>query len=233
MIKMGIHSRESEYIKILSERDYSVKELSDKLFISEPTVRRDILQLKKKDLITSHRGIVSINRNSPDQRIPLFIRDFENIEEKKRIAKIASGNIKDGDAIMLDASTTAYCLLPYLTQFRNLYVITSGAKTAIALASMGIKTLCTGGEMILESFSYVGPDAESLLEKYHADIAFFSCRGLSENGIATDNSIPENNIRRIMIKNSKRKYLLCDNSKIGNIYLNTLCSTKEINDVIS
>lgn len=233
MIKMGIHSRESEYIKILSERDYSVKELSDKLFISEPTVRRDILQLKKKDLITSHRGIVSINRNSPDQRIPLFIRDFENIEEKKRIAKIASGYIKDGDAIMLDASTTAYCLLPYLTQFRNLYVITSGAKTAIALASMGIKTLCTGGEMILESFSYVGPDAESLLEKYHADIAFFSCRGLSENGIATDNSIPENNIRRIMIKNSKRKYLLCDNSKIGNIYLNTLCSTKEINDVIS
>lgn len=230
---MLIYRRENEYIKLLSERSYSVKELADKLFVSEPTVRRDVLQLKQKELVTSHRGIVSLNGKSADQRIPIIVRDFENIEEKRRIAKIASSYIKDGDAIMLDASTTAYCLLPYLAQFRNLYVITSGAKTAIALATMGIKTLCIGGEMILESFSYAGPDAESILENYHADVAFFSCRGLSENGIVTDNSILENNIRRIMIKNSKRQYLLCDKSKKGKVYLNTLCNIKDITKVIS
>lgn len=95
----------------------------------------------------------------------------------------------NGYVIMLDASTTAFHLLPHLAEFKNILVITNGAKTAFESASMGIKTICTGGEMALESFSYIGPDAESVLNKYNADVAFFSCRGVSENGIVSDNSI--------------------------------------------
>ena len=103
----------------------------------------------------------------------------------------------------------------------------------VQAASMRIKTICTGGEMTLESFSYIGPDAERTLNKYNADIAFFSCRGVSENGVASDNSIFENSMRKIMIKNSKKSYLLCDKSKFGQTYLNTLCNTDEIEGVIS
>ena len=39
---MPIYERENSYINLLSERSYTVKELSEALFISEPTVRRDI-----------------------------------------------------------------------------------------------------------------------------------------------------------------------------------------------
>ena len=39
---MPIYEREEEYIKLLSVSNYTVKNLSKKLFISEPTVRRDI-----------------------------------------------------------------------------------------------------------------------------------------------------------------------------------------------
>ena len=49
--------------------------------------------------------------------------------------------IKDGDVIMLDASTTAYCIVPHLVNFKNIFVITNGAKTAIELVAMGIKTI--------------------------------------------------------------------------------------------
>ena len=73
----------------------------------------------------------------------------------------------------------------------------------------------------------------ALAKKYNADIAFFSCRGLSEDGIATDNSILENSIRRIMIKNAKESYLLCDNTKFKKKYLNTLCNIKEISGIIT
>lgn len=230
---MSIFNREEKYLRLLGEREHSVKELSEKLFISEPTVRRDIISLKKKDLITSHRGIVSLKSKYADQRIPLFIRNEEYNEGKKEIAIKAASYIKDGDVIMLDASTTAYHLLPHLTAFKNILVITNGAKTAIDAAAMGIKTICTGGEMLLESFSYIGTDAETILGNYNADVAFFSCRGLSEDGIITDNSIPENSIRRIMIKNSKESYLLCDKSKFGKKYLNTLCHKDDIDKIIS
>ena len=230
---MSIFNSEEKYLRLLSEREHSVKELSEKLFISEPTVRRDILLLKKKDLISSHRGIVTLKTKYADQRIPLFIRNEESHDAKKEIALKAVSYIKDGDVIMLDASTTAYHILPHLTAFKNILLITSGAKTAIDSVALGIKTICIGGEMTPESFSYVGSDAESLLSRYNADVAFFSCRGISDDGIITDNSILENSVRRIMIKNSKSRYLLCDKSKFGKKYLNTLCRKNDIDEIIS
>lgn len=231
---MAIYEREREYIRLLSHGQQSVKDLAGALFISEPTVRRDILQMKKKGLVDSRSGIVWLSSTSPDQRIPMYIRDVENVEAKNVIAEKAASYIRNGNVLMLDASTTAYCLLPHLSRFKNLFVITSGAKTAIDLAILGIKTICLGGEMAIESFSYIGPDAEATLRNYHADIAFFSCRGYHEGtGVASDNTIMENSIRRIMIENSKKSYLLCDSSKFGYYYLNILCKADEIDGVIS
>lgn len=230
---MSIHNREELYIKLLSEREHTVEELANKLFVSEPTVRRDIIVLEKKDIITRKRGRVNLKINSADKRIPLFIRDMENNMSKKEIALKAISHIKDGDVIMLDASTTAYCILPHLLNFREIFVITNGAKTALELAAMGIRTICTGGELTQESFSYVGTDAENILKNYNADVSFFSCRGLTEDGLATDNSILENSMRKIMIKNSKKSFLLCDKSKFGKKYLNTLCNIKDLTGVIS
>lgn len=230
---MSSYKRENDYIRLLNERPHTVSELAAKLFISEPTVRRDIIDLKEKDLLLCKRGVVSLKTNSPDKRIPLYIRDLEHTDEKKEIALKAASFIKDGYVIMMDGSTTVYSLLPHLTHFKNLFIITSGAKTALALAAMGIRTLCIGGELTLDTLSYVGSDAEHTLNNYNADIAFISCRGISEDGIASDTSIMENSVRKIMIKNSRRSYILCDKSKMGKTYLNTICNTKDIAGVIS
>lgn len=229
---MGIHEREDQYIRLLTEKEYTVAQLAQKLFISQPTVRRDVATMRERGLVRCTRGLVRLETASPDARIPMFVRDLENPEKKQKIAEKAAALIHDGDVIMLDSSTTTYCLLPHLTKFKNLFVITSGAKTAIALATMGIRTLCIGGEMALESFSYIGPDAERTLRGYNADLAFFSCRGL-HNGLATDNSIAENTVRKIMIANAKQQWLLCDSQKIGKTYLHTLCHTKNITGVIT
>ena len=230
---MSLYEREKKYVNLLLEGSLTVKELAQRLFISEPTVRRDIITLRKKDLVVCNRGSVSLKVNYADQRIPLFIRDMEQKDEKRVIAKKAVSHIKDGDVIMLDASTTAFQLLSHLGDFKKILVITNGAKTAMETASMGIKTICTGGELTEESFSYVGTDAESVLKRYNADVALFSCRGISDDGLVTDNSILENSMRKIMIENSKKSYLLCDSSKFGKTCLNTLCHTDELDGVIT
>ena len=230
---MSIYNREKNYIQLLTKQNLTVKQLSEQLTISEPTVRRDILAMKKRGIVECKRGTVLLMTNSPDSRIPMNIRDYENPEKKIIIAQLAVQYIQDGDCIMMDASTTVYAIVPFLNQFKNLFVITNGSRTAIALASMGIKTICTGGEITHESFSYIGPDAEALLRKYNANISFFSSRGLNERGVASDNSIFENNIRKIMIQNSTRQYLLCDSSKFNKTYLNTLCTNTEITEIIS
>ncbi len=230
---MAIYTRENEYIKLLSEREHTVRELSEKLFVSEPTVRRDILLMKEKELIDCKRGVVRLRLNTPDARVPMFLRNLANIEEKNEIARKCTGFIKDGYTIMLDASTSAYSIVPILASFKNLFVITNGAHTAIALAAMGIKTLSVGGEITTDSYCCLGPEAERTLESYNADIAFFSCRGINEQGVLSDSTILENTIRRIMMKNAKKSILLCDGSKFGNTYLHTLCHAKDVDAVVS
>ena len=232
VIVMSIYQREDLYIKLLSERDRTVNELSKLLYVSEPTVRRDICEMKRKEIVISSRGCVSLKTGSADRRVPLFMRDPVNSDAKNIIASKAVKYIKDGDVVMLDASTTAYCLISHLVDFKNILCITNGAKTAVALASMGIKTLCCGGELAGDSFCFIGSEAESMISRYNADIAFFSCRGITQDGVATDSSLGENSIRRVMMKNSRKKFLLCDSTKIGQTYLNTLCNRNEIDGVI-
>ena len=229
---MAVYAREDEYIRLLAEREMTVRELAARLFVSEPTVRRDIAFLRERGTLSCTRGVVRLKTSSPDRRIPMFLRDPIHREEKNRIAAKAARLIRDGDVVMLDASSTALCLLPYLAAFRDLFVITSGAKAALTLADMGICTVCIGGEMIAESFSYIGPDAERTLKNYNADVAFFSCLALSEGGIATDSSIMENKIRQIMMKNAKRSYLLCDSSKLNKTCLHTLCHVGQLDGVL-
>ena len=124
-------------------------------------------------------------------------------------------------------------MVKYLGQFKELIVITSGAKTAVALAEAGIRTLCTGGVMITNSFSYVGQQAQDFISGINADVLFFSCHGISEDGKVTDLAMEEVNLRKAMMRQAKRKILLCDKSKQGKVYFYNLCTVDDVDAVIS
>ena len=79
----------------------------------------------------------------------------------------------------------------------------------------------------------MGEDAFKTIESYNADIAFFSCRGLSDEGYLTDIAPEENHIRKRMIKNSNKAYLLCASDKIGKKYFHNLCHKDELTGIIT
>ena len=226
---MPFYERENKIMDILANCEkISLVELSGKLFISLPTLRRDLIKLEKKGLIIRSHGKVSLAKNPADIKIPFSLRESEENKAKTQMAKAAAEHIKDGDTIMLDASTSAYFIVPYLAEFKNIIVITSGAKTALLLAQYGISNICTGGRMINKSFSYIGNDAITTISGYNADVAIFSCRGLSLDGTPSDNDV-----RRAMMRRAKKKILLCDSKKIGNVYLNNLCDPEDLSEIIS
>ena len=230
---MPFYEREEQILNILSEYDeIPLIALAEQLFVSLPTLRRDLIKLEKKGLIVKKYGSVSLIKNPADAQIAFSFRAEEQNSSKHIMAKRAAQQIKDGDTVMLDASTSTYFIVPYLTELKNIIVITSGAKTALLLAQYGIPNICTGGRMINKSFSYTGSDALETISHYNADIAFVSCRGLSMDGEVSDNSIEENEVRRAMLKHSRRKILLCDGRKIGKIYLHNLCDASVFDEII-
>lgn len=213
--------------------DVTVGELARKLYVSEPTVRRDFTELERRGLITKVYGGAILNSGAADKEIPFYIRANEQSSVKVQMGRAAAELVEDGMVVMLDGSTSCYHLVPYLAQKKDIIVITSGAKTAVSLAEHNVRTFCTGGQMIIHSYSYVGEQAERFVRGLNADILFFSCRGLTEDGKMTDQAIEEANLRRVMFESSKRKYLLCDSSKIGKLCFYNMGSVDELDGIIS
>lgn len=231
---MLINERHNQIIKELREDpNITVKELARRLFVSEPTVRRDFSELHKKGIITKYYGGAILNQGAADREIPFVLRENEKSKTKAEIGMKAAELVSDGMVIMLDGSTSAYHLVPYLQKYKDIIVITSGAKTAVALAELHVPVFSTGGKMRTNSFSYVGKEAEETVARYNADIMFFSCHGLSEDGMMSDMSIDEANLRRAMFKKSKQKYLLCDSSKFNKVYFYDMGNVSELDGVIS
>lgn len=230
---MPFYEREEKILQALLEKDsMTTQELSAKLFVSVPTLRRDLIKLEQMGKIIRTHGGAQLLKKSADEKIPIFLREQEQNGAKAIMARQAVERIRDGDIILLDGSTSAYSIIPLLTRFSNLIVITSSAKSSFLLGRMGISNICTGGRMITRSLSYVGEDAERTVRAYNANIVFFSCRGLSADGRVTDNSAEENSLRRCMLEQAEKRVLLCDSSKIGNVYMNNLCRLSDVDALI-
>ena len=222
-------------LELQKDPNITVAQMAQKLHYSEPTIRRDYTELHRKGLITKRYGGVTLNRDvsSPDQEIPFVLRENERSKPKEKMGALASRYIRDGMVIMLDGSTSAYHMVPYLAKFKDIIVITSGAKTAVALAELHIPVFSTGGKMRTNSFSYIGKEAEDAVRKYNADIAFLSCHGLSPEGMMSDPSVEECHLRQVMLEKAQKKYLLCDSSKMGRTYFYDMGNVSALDGVIS
>ncbi len=230
---MTVTDRQAKILELLASReDITVRELARELNFSESTVRRDFTELERGGFISKLYGGARLTKGRADGEIPFLLRENERSEAKLAMARRAANLVRDGMVLMLDGSTSAYYVVPFLTKFKDLIVVTSGAKTAVALAEANIQTFATGGQMIIHSFSYVGAQAESFVRSVNADLLLFSCRGLSDDGKMTDVSIEEANLRRVMLAQSKKKVLLCDSSKLGKVCFYNMGDLTEVDAVI-
>lgn len=225
--------RQEQIIEILEKRkSISVTKLSELLYVSQPTVRRDLRILEEQGKVQrTHGGVVL--RKASDLEIPLLFREDQNNLAKKSIAKKAAEYVTDGSVIFLDASSTAAHLIPHLEKFNDIIVVTNSPKASMLLGERNIKNYCTGGLLLMHSIAYVGNEAERFIANINADLFFFSSRGYLEKGIITDSSDPEVAIKKAMLKNTERSFYLCDNSKKNKKYAFNICSTEDVSEIIT
>ena len=103
----------------------------------------------------------------------------------------------------------------FLSEKRQITVITNGIPLATLLIQKGIHTYCTGGEIFPVSLAQFGSFAEEFIQRFNIDQMFFSCHGVNAKGMLTDPSLPENQIRRTAIRQSKKTVFLCDETKFS------------------
>lgn len=212
-----------------------VTEISQTLFFSEATVRRDLVRLEKDGLITRVRGGAILNSAST-MEIPTAVRTSENRLIKRQIAMLASEGIHNNQTLFLDSSTTVLELIPLLQSKRNLTIITNGLLTASrALELLPDAHLYLVGGLVREHgiASIVGATARSFVEASHADSFFFSVHAVDPKFGTSDLSESEVEIKRAMMRNSDRSVLLADSSKFGHLGRFRLCGMEEVDSIIT
>ena len=220
-----------EYLK--ANGNATVEKLSEVAYCSLSTVRRKLTTLQSQGLITRTHGGAKIN--DEDLFVPAFeYRVDVNALGKKRMATAAVKLVKEGDVIFLDGSTSAFYMVKYLADIKNLTVVTNGIDALSLLSKMHMNVYSTGGVTCKNNPSVLtGEFAERAVEKINADIVFFSTLSLNSDGIISDNSPEENAVRRRMIENSAKKVFLCDGEKFGTRSPFRLCGISDMDYVVT
>ena len=220
--------RLDQIIACLRERQTdTVKNLAQRLYASEATIRRDLTTLERRGLVKRLHGGAALIAGV-QRELPLFLREQQNVAAKRDVAARAAQYLRDGQVIFMDASSTVMFLIKYFEGYQNLTIVTNGMKTAQVLSGLSHKTYCTGGLMLHNSSAYVGDYAADFVRHFNADVFFFSSRGVSEDGRITDASSEENHIRRVMLEQSRQHIFLCDSSKRGKTYCYNLCRLEQV-----
>lgn len=208
-------NRQQQILELLKQEQYlSVNDLSQRLFFSKPTVRRDLAELEKSGLVFRSHGGASL-KSSPNSDVAFDLRNTLHTRQKAEIARKAAAMIEDGDVVFLDASTTALHMAKYLTDKHYITVITNSIQLPALLRSSNIPIYSTGGRLIPNSLAFGGPVAEQSIQHFHIDKFFFSSCALTDSGEILDFSEEETMLRKVLLQHADRSIFLCDSSKLG------------------
>jgi DeoR family transcriptional regulator of aga operon len=205
--------------RILDEIDsggqVSVSDLSRTFSVSEVTIRNDLAQLERQNmLIRARGGAIKIRLRNIGVDSPLSDKMREHYREKQQIGQAAAKLISDGDTIILDSGTTTAEIAKNLGQFRDLTIITNALNVANILAeNYDFNVFMPGGFLRKKSLSLVGVIAEENITRYYCDKLFLGVDGIDvKHGLSTPN-VEEAHVNSIMTDIAKKVIVVTDSSK--------------------
>jgi DeoR family transcriptional regulator of aga operon len=195
----------------------TVVDLVKRFSISAVTVRSDLDALASIGaIVRSHGG--AVRRLEATQDYPLRTKETLHHIEKVRIGKAAAELVRAGETIILDSGSTTAEIARHLKKLKlpSLTVITNALNIAAELADhAGISLMMIGGLLRPISCSFVGPQAEAMMNDFHADRLFLAVDGFDlENGPSTPDVL-EAQLNNVMIRSAKEVNVVADFSKLG------------------
>jgi len=214
----------------------TVEEIVGKFKVSAVTARADLDILSDRgDLVRSHGG--AVRQLNPVVDYPLRFKETIHHAEKVRIGHAAAQLIKPNQTIILDSGTTTAQIARQIktARIQPLTIITNALNIAYELAETeGVSLIMIGGILRHASSSFVGPQAERMLQDLHADELFLAVDGLDpDEGFSTPD-ILEAQLNKVMIRAANEVTVVADASKFGRRSLSLIgkmdCAQRIITD---
>ena len=235
-IQMLEHERKKTILRLLDLRSFAnVHDIVETTGASEATVRRDFAEMARKKLVRRVRGGVELGRSQgppPLLEPPLDRRLGVNQEKKRRIARKACADIREGDTIMVDGGSTTFHMVEFLPSLA-ITVITNSFAIAQHLL---LHSRCT----VIVPEGTVNPDSKLILNNlsgdafsnYHAAKVFMSVEGIAETVVTSSDPLLVR-MGRSMIDHAQELVILADDSKFGTAGHLTLCAVERVSKIIT
>jgi DeoR family transcriptional regulator of aga operon len=210
-----------------------VVDMSERLGVSQVTVRKDLKVLEeRKLLVRSHGSASTVSSLITDRHIDE--KEKVRVSEKMRIAEAASRLLMKDDRIIIASGTTLLAFAQKLAITDPLTVITPSVKISLILSyKSNIDIIQLGGSMRKSSASVVGPYAETLLSEMICSKLFIGVDGIDlEYGLTTSN-IEEAHLNQHMIDAAQEVIVLADSSKFGRRGFGKICDINKIHRIIT
>ena len=188
-----------------------VEDLSRQLYVSMPTIRRDLAAMQESGLVVRSHGGVILHKGI--STFPLSFRTEINAKAKQRLAKAASQLLFDGCVVFVDESSTTLPIIDHMAAFQDIKVVTNSMSVLHRLFKLKVQAYCLGGEFSRETTSFYGRETEDMLSHFSIDLMFFSSSGLDRRGWIVDYCQEANSLRRRVLEQAATKVFLCDSSK--------------------
>lgn len=202
-----------------------VGELAAELGVTNETVRKDLIVLEKQGLLRRvHGGALPVGPIEPAVSERVYFT-----EEKRRIARAALAHLPTEGAVLVDAGSTTGLLAEMFPGGPQLSVYTNTITIALTLVKNPNLTVnLVGGRIRPLTMAAVGDWAGRLLADINVDVAFLGANGISVDRGMTTPDPDEAAIKHQMLASARRRIVLADHSKIGNV---SLCKHADLSEV--
>lgn len=229
------HRRARIVEQVQREGSVRVADLAQRFDVSEVTIRSDLVILEREGRLLRDRGgaLAKGSHHFVTSLLGVDQRASLHLDKKRRIGAAAARRVVAGDAILIDAGTTAVEIARLLTQISPLTVVTNALNVALELgAAAGQRLILLGGTFNRESSSTVGSLTEQGLAELSVQKLFLGTQAFDANGL-TDSTMEIAQAKRAMIRSARQVILVTDSSKWGTTSLTKVAPLTELDTIIT
>lgn len=189
------------------------KDFSQKLGVSEDTIRRDLRELAAEGLLQRvHGGALPASPAVAD----FASREQVGSSEKARLGQAAARMIQPGQVVFLDGGTTNVQLARHIPHDLRAVVVTHSPSIAVELVSHPlVEVELIGGRLFKHSIVAVGATCAEAILRVRADLFFMGATGIHpETGITTGDR-EEAAVKALIARQSAETIVLATEEKLG------------------
>ena len=188
-------------------------ELSERLVVSEDTIRRDLRDLAEMGLLQRvHGGALLASPGTAPHRV----RDKEHIQSKEAIARATLQLLRAGQVIIMDGGTSILQVARQMPRDLRVTIITNSVPVAQTLNEHEkVEVILLGGKLYKDAQVTVGVETVEALRTFQADLCLLGvCSLHPEVGVSVLN-LEEVYVKRAMIARSAEVVALVTSEKLA------------------